>query len=157
MSMTLLDRRVPMARAIALLGACAALLAFAASSALDAEPSSGIGCSGSWCMPAGNYTLDTSYDSGQIISAGCYANGTTNPGSAVWHHFGWGSASYSGSGHITVSLAVEGSGLTFGGTGTDLVRACYYVSCVPQTATNMRFSVAQASGVAHTVWGHGKA
>jgi len=135
---------------------CGALLAFAASFAFHAERSRA-SCFGTSCMPVGNYTLDTSFNCGQIVWAACYANGTTNSASAVWHHFGWGSSSYSGSGNITVGLTVTGSGASFGGNGVNLVRACYYDSCLPQTATNMKFYVNQVSGVAHTVWGHGKA
>lgn len=154
--MTLLDRRVSVARVIALLAICGALLAFATSAALRTEPS-GASCFGSGCMPVGSYTLDTSFNCGQITWAACYANGTTNAGSGVWHHFGWGSSSYSGSGDITVGLGVSGGGASFGGWAVDLVRACYYNSCLPQTASNMQLYVSQLSGVPHTVWGHGKA
>lgn len=151
-----LDRRVPIARAIALLGVCAALLAFLATSAFDAD-SSDAACVGNHCLPVGTYTLDTNYNCGQIVWAACYANGTTNANNAVWHHFGWGSSAYNGGGNITVGLSVVGSGAAFGGLGVNLIRACYYGSCVKQTASNMRMSVYQGSGVAHTIWGHGKA
>lgn len=157
MSATLLDRRVPVARAVALIGICGALLAFAMTAALRTE-SSGAACVGNQCMPVGNYTLDTNYNCGQIVWASCYANGTTNANNAVWHHFGWGSSAYNGSGNITVGLSVKNSaGVGFGGLGVNLIRACYYGSCLPQTASNMRMYVYQLSGVPHTVWGHGKA
>jgi hypothetical protein len=147
---------VPAAHAIALLVVCGALLAFASASAFHADRSSA-GCLGNGCLPVGNYTLDTSYSCGQIVWEACYANGTTSSGSAVWHHFGWGSSSYSGSGSVGVAVTASGGGVSFGGWGTNLIRACYYGSCVPQTATNMLFFVNQGSGVAHTIWGHGKA
>lgn len=156
MSATLLDRRMPIARAIALLGVCGALLTFLAASAFRAE-SSDAACIGNHCMPAGNYSLDTTFNCGQIVWAACYANGTTNANNAVWHHFGWASSSYGGAGNISVGFTVAGNGASFGGWGTNLIRGCYYSSCLPQGVKNMRFFVAQGSGVPHTIWGHGKA
>lgn len=157
MPMTYLERRVPLVRAIALLCACAALMAFAAAATLRVEPS-GAGCSGTGCLPVGNYTLDTNYNCGQIVWEACYANGTTSAGSAVQHHYGWGSAAYNGAGSINVGFAaVNGGTAYFAGFGTNLARGCYYASCVPQGATNLKFYVYQVSGVAHTVWGHAKA
>lgn len=157
--MQYLERRVPFARAIALLGACAFLLAFAASSAIHVDRSAATGgCNGSGCLPVGDYTLDTSFNCGVILNDSCWANGTTNVANAVYHHFGWGSASYSGSGNATVTMSAETSGGSpvFGGNGTNLVRACYYASCVPQTVLNLRFGVG-TSVTAHTIWGHAKA
>jgi hypothetical protein len=151
-----LQRRVPVARAIALLAVCGALLAFASMSVLHADRSSA-SCLGNACLPVGTYTLDTSFNCGQIVWEACYANGTTNSGNAVWHHFGWGSSSYTGTGNIGVAVTATGNGLSFGGWGVNLIRACYYDSCVAQTATNMIFYVNQNSGVAHTIWGHAKA
>ncbi len=157
--MPLTVRRVPTTVALPLL--CAfAVLATLLTLSISQPGTSQASCVGSGCLPQGNYTLDTTYDCGAVGSnVACYANGTTIAGNAVYHHYGFLSASYSGSGSIHVAASAEtssGQGY-FGGSGTNLVRTCYYDNCTPQTAVNLRAIVSQSSGVAHTVVGHAEA
>lgn len=105
-------------------------------------------------MPRKGYTVDRLYDCGQIRGGTiCWANGTTQPDRTEWHHWGWGSADYDGSGAPVVCV-----GGMFSDCRQRLARACYYASCNDQDIE------ADAIGIHHghhdhnhTIFGHAKA
>jgi hypothetical protein len=158
--MSILSKRVRPSIAVSSLALCGVLATLALAGIVSTDRSSAWGgCTGNTCLPVGSYTLDDVFDCGQIASyVACYSNGTTNQANAVYHHFGWGSSAYNGSGNSNVNLefTVNTTYHPFGGSGTNLIRACYYASCTPQTTDNGYLQVDTETGP-HTIFGHGKA
>ncbi len=158
--MSVLSKRVRPSVAVSSLALCGVLLTLALAGIVRTDQSSAWGgCTGNSCLPVGTYTLDDVFDCGQIASyVPCYSNGTTNRANAVYHHFGWGSSAYNGSGSTTVDLefTVNTTYHPFGGSGTNLIRACYYADCTRQTTDNGYLQVSTYAGP-HTIFGHGKA
>ncbi|HZV76043.1 MAG TPA: hypothetical protein VFF79_20215 [Conexibacter sp.] len=138
-------RRRPAARYVLCLGALLAALAVVggpASGVASADCTSG----GSSCLPGSGYSFDSVWDCGVIAeNVDCYANGN--------HTWGWGSASYSGSGSTYVCIRLSGYAL---GCGTNLARTCYAASCNDQSVVAFPASV-ENFGAPHTISGHAKA
>jgi hypothetical protein len=125
-------------------------LAFSQSAAGDCPDGGGSGC-----MPTGGgYTIDEIWNCGAIGSpTKCYFDATTNvalAGQATW---GWGSATYTGTG--TTWVCVRG-GASFFGCGTNLARSCALRDCTDQDLVSMAIWVENTTGT-HTVHGHGQA
>jgi hypothetical protein len=124
---------------------------------MGAGRASAVGCSGRECLPGIGYTIEAIWNCGQIHSeTRCYYREVTSEGSATAHTWGWGSASYSGEGSVTVEvIAVRSGFIVFGSAGVNLARACYEEFCNDQSIDSMKMYV-DNSGF-HTISGHGKA
>jgi hypothetical protein len=133
-----------------------ALMVSALSLALGASHASAF-CQGLGCLPGSGYTVDRTWDCGQIHSeVNCFYNGVTSRASAGEHTWGFGSAAYNGEGSTTVRLDASTSTFSFfGGAGTNLIRACFNDNCDDQDSTMMDELVGN-SGF-HTIFGHGEA
>jgi len=142
--------------ALRLLAIALALAAIGLTSA-PGGASAALGCSGVSCLPGSGYTVDRTWDCGQIHSETlCFYNGVTSRGSAILHTWGWGSAAYNGEGSVSVLLDASISTLSFfGGAGTNLIRACYNENCNDQEAQLMHMDVSNTGF--HTIFGHGEA
>jgi hypothetical protein len=109
---------------------------------------------GSGCLPGTGYTFDDTWDCGAITGDDCYYDTTTSAGSAVNAHWGWGSASYDGTGDVFVCIQ---GGSYFIGCAFNIARACFFASCDDQDAVTFPLFISNQSGVSHTISGHGKA
>jgi len=114
-------------------------------------------CSGLGCLPGTGYTIDRTWDCGQIHSETlCWFNGVTSRASATQHTWGFGSAAYNGEGSVSVAIeATTGTIDPFGSSGTNLARACFENNCNDQESTSLYENVSN-SGF-HTIFGHGEA
>jgi hypothetical protein len=108
------------------------------------------------CLPGSGYTLDQTWSCGLLNSGrACFSPGTRVIENANRHTWSWGSADYDGQGSIQVFITAA----SFGASGTNLTRACYFSSCNDQDS---EFSVIwmshyTPSGAQHTIHGHAKA
>jgi hypothetical protein len=131
---------------------CALSLAFAPGDASAWPP-----CQGNSCLPTTGYTIDETWNCGQIHSeVSCYFREVTTLRSATLHTWGFGSASYNGEGSVSVTIEAGTPELSyFGGTGTNLMRSCYELGCADQDSISMHEQV--SNGGFHTIFGHGEA
>lgn len=109
---------------------------------------------GAGCLPGTGYTYDNVWNCGTItVGDDCYSTGVLNTRTgARFDNWGWGSASYGGSGNLYVCVETG----SFGGCGTNLARACYQANCNAQTLVDMYLWVENTERSSHTVSGHGK-
>lgn len=106
------------------------------------------------CLPTGNdYTIDRSWDCGEITTPRCYAVGTKNNEAALLHTWSWASASNSSAGTTTVCASVE----SHTSCGTNLARICYYFECQDIDTWLIRTWVSNGGGGSYRVSGHAKA
>jgi len=139
--------------------ACAALLCALGLTIAPGHAAARTPCQGNTCLPeaGSNYTFEAVWNCGQIHSeVHCYYKETTSLGSATTHTWGFGSASYSGEGTDRVTIEAGTPEFTyFGGTGTNLMRACYWETCHDQEEIFLH-EVVWNEGF-HTISGHGEA
>jgi hypothetical protein len=115
------------------------------------------------CRPTprtGGYTYNQTWDCGVITDPDiCYFNGSTDFYSASLHTWGFGSASYPGTGDVEVCIAniVASGATTWYDCGFNLARACAQLDCRDvDGGTPTRLGV-YPRGTTHTVNGHGEA
>jgi hypothetical protein len=106
------------------------------------------------CLPTTGYTYDNVWNCGTItVGDDCFSTGVLNTRTgARFDNWGWGSASYGGSG--TLFICVDA--VNFGGCGNNLARACAQASCAAQTSVNLYLWVENTESSFHTISGHGK-
>jgi hypothetical protein len=108
---------------------------------------------GSSCLPGAGYTEAPTWDCGAISTETCYYFGTTSASFATARSWGWGSASYGGTG--TVFVCIQGD-VYFVGCGDNLARACFLASCDDQDSVAFNIAVENFTGT-HTINGHAEA
>jgi len=109
---------------------------------------------GAGCLPGTGYTFDDIWNCGTITEGEqCFHDGTLSSGSASVRFWGWGSASYGGTGEYWICVRTA---RYFGGCGTNLARACAIVDCNAQSSVSMTLWVENTTRTFHTISGHGK-
>jgi hypothetical protein len=116
-------------------------------------------CTNDTCLPNGGYTYNQTWDCGVVTFPDvCYFNSTTRRSSASAHTWGFGSASYPGTGNVDVCVDDYNLRGTFqwGSCALNRARACARLDCRDVDGVSTVLGVSPST-TTHTVNGHGEA